>query len=66
MDDALFVHRVHFAFTVTYHYLFPQLTKGISPRARHPRQPAVTVLRRRCMIPCLIDIPSSTLWCFTT
>jgi cytochrome d ubiquinol oxidase subunit I len=30
MDDALFVHRIHFAFTVTYHYLFPQLTMGLA------------------------------------
>src|SRR5258708_28392297 len=26
MDSALLVHRIHFAFTVTFHYLFPQLT----------------------------------------
>ena len=25
--DALTVHRLHFAFTVTFHYLFPQLTQ---------------------------------------
>src|ERR1700761_9158783 len=25
MDDALFWHRLQFAFTITYHYLFPQL-----------------------------------------
>ncbi|HET7841271.1 MAG TPA: cytochrome ubiquinol oxidase subunit I, partial [Terriglobia bacterium] len=30
MDDALIVHRLHFAFTVTYHYLFPQLTMGLA------------------------------------
>ena len=29
MDDALTVHRPHFAFTVTFHYLFPQLTMGL-------------------------------------
>jgi len=29
MDSALIVHRLHFAFTVTYHYLFPQLTMGL-------------------------------------
>jgi len=29
VDDALTVHRLHFAFTVTYHYLFPQLTMGL-------------------------------------
>jgi len=31
MDSALLVHRLHFAFTVTYHYLFPQLTMGLAP-----------------------------------
>ncbi len=30
MEDALFVHRLQFAFTVTYHYLFPQLTMGLA------------------------------------
>lgn len=30
MDDALSVHRFHFAFTITYHYLFPQLTMGLA------------------------------------
>ncbi|HEU4401335.1 MAG TPA: cytochrome ubiquinol oxidase subunit I [Candidatus Polarisedimenticolia bacterium] len=30
MDSALTVHRLHFAFTITYHYLFPQLTMGLS------------------------------------
>lgn len=30
MDSALDVHRLHFAFTVTFHYLFPQLTMGLA------------------------------------
>lgn len=30
MDSALDVHRLHFAFTITYHYLFPQLTMGLA------------------------------------
>jgi len=30
-DDALLVHRIHFAFTITFHYLFPQLTMGLAP-----------------------------------
>jgi cytochrome d ubiquinol oxidase subunit I len=30
VDDALAVHRLHFAFTVTFHYLFPQLTMGLA------------------------------------
>lgn len=29
MESALIIHRLHFAFTVTYHYLFPQLTMGL-------------------------------------
>ena len=31
MDNALLVHRLHFAFTITFHYLFPQLTMGLAP-----------------------------------
>jgi cytochrome bd ubiquinol oxidase subunit I len=31
MDSALFIHRLHFAFTITFHYLFPQLTMGLAP-----------------------------------
>ncbi len=30
MDDALTLHRLQFAFTITYHYLFPQLTMGLA------------------------------------
>jgi cytochrome d ubiquinol oxidase subunit I len=30
MDSALIVDRLHFAFTVTFHYLFPQLTMGLA------------------------------------
>jgi cytochrome bd ubiquinol oxidase subunit I len=30
MDDVLSIHRLHFAFTITYHYLFPQLTMGLA------------------------------------
>lgn len=29
MDPSV-IHRIHFAFTVTYHYLFPQLTMGLA------------------------------------
>src|ERR1043165_3107319 len=28
--DTLTLHRLHFAFTVTFHYLFPQLTMGLA------------------------------------
>jgi Cytochrome bd terminal oxidase subunit I len=30
MMDALTVDRIHFAFTASFHYLFPQLTMGLS------------------------------------
>jgi cytochrome d ubiquinol oxidase subunit I len=30
METALAVHRLHFAFTITFHYLFPQLTMGLA------------------------------------
>jgi cytochrome d ubiquinol oxidase subunit I len=30
MDSALGLHRFHFAFCITYHYLFPQLTMGLA------------------------------------
>jgi len=30
MDAALAVHRLHFAFTITFHYIFPQLTMGLA------------------------------------
>jgi cytochrome bd ubiquinol oxidase subunit I len=31
VDLTLFLHRLQFAFTVTFHYLFPQLTMGLAP-----------------------------------
>ncbi len=31
MDNALIIDRLQFAFTVTFHYLFPQLTMGLAP-----------------------------------
>lgn len=31
MDTALFIHRLQFAFTITFHYIFPQLTMGLAP-----------------------------------
>jgi len=30
MEQALNVHRLHFAFTITFHYIFPQLTMGLA------------------------------------
>jgi len=31
MNEALLIHRLQFAFTATFHYLFPQLTMGLAP-----------------------------------
>jgi hypothetical protein len=30
MDDPALWHRLQFAFTITYHYLFPQITMGLA------------------------------------
>ena len=30
MEDAVFISRLQFAFTITYHYLFPQLSMGLA------------------------------------
>ncbi len=30
MEEALTVHRLQFAFTVTFHYIFPQITMGLA------------------------------------
>ncbi len=30
MDSTLLIHRLQFAFTITFHYLFPQLTMGLA------------------------------------
>src|SRR5215468_3444435 len=30
MDSSLTLHRLHFAFTITFHYIFPQLTMGLA------------------------------------
>jgi cytochrome d ubiquinol oxidase subunit I len=30
MEQALGVHRLHFAFTIVFHYIFPQLTIGLA------------------------------------
>jgi cytochrome d ubiquinol oxidase subunit I len=31
LETAYLIHRLHFAFLVTFHYLFPQLTMGLAP-----------------------------------
>jgi cytochrome d ubiquinol oxidase subunit I len=30
VGDLLLIHRLHFGFTITFHYLFPQLTMGLA------------------------------------
>ena len=30
LDPAYFIHRLHFGFLITFHYLFPQLTMGLA------------------------------------
>jgi cytochrome d ubiquinol oxidase subunit I len=45
MDSVLLIHRLHFAFTITFHYLFPQLTMGLAPLIVVLKTIA---LRRRC------------------
>lgn len=30
MRDPIFLHRLQFAFTILYHYLFPVLTMGLA------------------------------------
>jgi cytochrome bd ubiquinol oxidase subunit I len=30
MTDGLLWHRIQFVFTITHHYLFPQLTMGLA------------------------------------
>ena len=30
MEDPTFISRLQFAFTIVYHYLFPQLTMGLA------------------------------------
>jgi cytochrome d ubiquinol oxidase subunit I len=31
VNNAELIHRLHFAFSITFHYLFPQLTMGLAP-----------------------------------
>ena len=47
MDTALALHRFHFAFTITFHYLFPQLTMGLAP---------LIVILKLNVLPCVISI----------
>jgi cytochrome bd ubiquinol oxidase subunit I len=30
VEDPLALHRLHFAFAITFHYIFPQLTMGLA------------------------------------
>jgi cytochrome d ubiquinol oxidase subunit I len=42
MDNAVAIHRLHFAFTVTFHYIFPQLTMGLALLIVVLKTPALT------------------------
>jgi len=44
MEPALEAHRLHFAFAVTFHYLFPQLTMGLAADRRRTLQPGIAIL----------------------
>jgi hypothetical protein len=44
--DAILWHRMQFAFTVTYHYLFPQLTMGLE-KPPGGLEPSTYALRMR-------------------
>jgi cytochrome d ubiquinol oxidase subunit I len=37
MDSALLIDRLHFAFTLTFPYLFPPLTMGLAPLIVAPK-----------------------------
>ena len=39
--EANTLDRLQFAFTITYHYLFPQLTMGLAPLIVPPRPGAL-------------------------
>ncbi|HVS38812.1 MAG TPA: hypothetical protein VMS17_24865 [Gemmataceae bacterium] len=40
MDSALIVHRLQFAFTISYYYLFPQLTMRLAPLSSSAAPPS--------------------------
>ena len=46
MDSALLIHRLHFAFTVTYHYLFPAADHGTGAADRDPEDAGAQDQRR--------------------
>ena len=48
MNEALLIHRLQFAFTITFHYLFPQLTMGLAPLIVVAKTLAVTRSDERC------------------
>jgi cytochrome d ubiquinol oxidase subunit I len=48
MNEALLIHRLQFAFTITFHYLFPQLTMGLAPLIVVVKTLAVTRSDERC------------------
>jgi len=48
VNDALLVHRLQFAFTITFHYLFPQLTMGLAPLIVALKSIAIARSNERC------------------
>ena len=53
---AELIHRLHFAFTITFHYLFPQLTMPTTPLSwLHPRPRAfvTTTMRPQPELKCI-------------
>jgi len=43
MDDAVLMHRLHFGFTITYHYFFPQVTVATRQDLLRGRRPALSL-----------------------
>ena len=50
MEPAVDVHRLHFAFTITFHYIFPQLTMGLALLIVYPENQS-PAHRRRALQP---------------
>ena len=46
MEHALDLHRLHFAFTATFHYIFPQLDDGTRAAAGVPENESPADRRR--------------------
>ena len=60
MEQALGVHRLQFAFTVTFHYIFPQLTMGLA--LLHPLSENESIANRRRTLQPRRALLGSDLW----